>query len=139
LLGSLALSGWAAVRLGQLRRQRVILDPENQTVTFENFRIGRSFWSFERAPSYVCSYGDILDAHFMRGFGGPGLLRIVTRIGTVDVTSEFACFEQLREVLSAASRETPAGPAYENPWVWLWIGLITAALLIGFFLVMGWI
>jgi len=116
------------------RRRRVIVDLEHETVVFKGFRVVRSFWWNPTLPEFRCHLSEILDAHFIANPNGLHSLRVVTKRGVVSVSSGMSHFDDLCEILSAASKETPRGPIYENPrFLLLLVFLFAAALVIGLF------
>ena len=122
---------------------RLVIDLEGETATFEYFFIHSSFWPGLRVPRYVCPFDEILDVHFMPGVNrhgwGPDALTIVTKRGTVTLTTDMSHFDEVRSVLGAVSELTPRGPIYENPWFLVVVGGAVAAVIIVLAMLMGWI
>jgi len=128
LAGSVATGALAACLVAAwhgAKRRRIVIDPEPETVTFEHFRVGKSLLRAPTPAEFSCRFCEILDAHFVGD-----CLTVVTKRGVVHVDYRMSHFDEIREILSAASKETPPGPIYENPWFLLLVVLLAAALII---------
>ena len=108
-------------------KQRIIIDPSSETVTFFGCFAApaTSFFSIPRFhPEFVCRFEDILDVHVERRGSGPWMSRrmhlrlcrrqIVTAHGSVLYRGNWTNFDETWDMLQAISESTPDAPMLTN-------------------------
>lgn len=123
------------VMLYRLPRKQITIDIEREVVIFEHVLVPMSFWPLRPIPRVVCPFSDIVDVYEVTGRGGSNF-KILTTAGRVWMSSDWTNYAELRGFLYSLTKDKPAGPLSEEPWLLMIIG--TAAVILILAAMFGW-
>lgn len=100
-------------------KQRIVIDPSSETVTFHGCHISpaKSFFSIARPQAeFVCRFEDILNLpdDWEREGGRMCVRQIVTAYGHAFFRADWTNFDETRNILREITKSTPDAPMQAN-------------------------
>lgn len=99
-------------------KQRIVIDPSSETVTFHGCHISpaKSFFSIARPQAeFVCRFEDILSVHEVRVRGFLHIKKIVTAHGSTVYGAKWTNFDETWNMLRSIGKTAPDYPIIEKP------------------------